>query len=291
MRPNGFACGLALSAFLVLLPSAAGFSSLSSGESPHEKITEEGAKAAGYPAGGLESLRRAVIAPDEAEFEWDPKAEQPKRIDADGSFRPEHHCDRVPPADSRDAFDATVAYVLAEIGLAVNESHADEPAQAVRHLGRALHAAQDCSSHSNAVDLGAAVEQAYPRAILGEEEPPEGLMLTGFLPGADDPEDPEGDPYPHGRFAKDSADANAEAKLRLPDNRTKYEVARAMAVATTQLVVERFLAQLGPDEVDRLADVEPPGGPLPDVDVPALPLAGTLAVLALLAATVRKRHR
>lgn len=262
-----------LAASLLGLPAVGAFSA-----KPHGGITEEGANRAGFPDEAIPALQAAVLAPDVADHEWDPEADDPRRMDADGSFRPEHHCDRVPPGGHAAAFDAAVAYVREKLDGAAAALRADDAEKAMERLGEALHAAQDCSSHSNAVDL--AVEADFPAMVLGDEPPPADLWLTGFEPGADDPESPEGDPYPHGRFAKDSADKNAESRLALPDGRTKYETARDLATATTELLLGRFLIEVGEEEAAALAGVEPVDGD----GVLGVPAVGAVPVLALLAA-------
>jgi hypothetical protein len=263
------------------VPTAAGFASLPPGTSPHDDITKLAAEQAGFPAGGVKALKAAVRAPDMDEMEFDPRSDKIARVDADGPYRAEHHCDRVPPAKDLEAFNATVAYIRSATAAAVNASRAGDAEVAIQNLGGALHAAQDCSSHSNAVDLGVAGE--YPRIVLGNGSAPAGLKLTGFLPGAEDTEMPPGDPYPHGDYNKDSAKSTPEAKLDLPDGRTKFEAARYMAVETSTLILQGFTAQLDGGQMAALGEVEAPKTdakdklPIPGVPMPLL--VGALGVL------------
>lgn len=277
--------GLAL---LLAIPTASAFASLPPDVSPHHDITEAGAERAGFPEGGIAALQAAVVAPDLHEMEWDPDTDHITRVDARGAFRAEHHCDRVPPAAHLDAFNATVAYIRAALAEATNASHAGDAEEAMEALGGALHAAQDCSSHSNAIDLG--LFATYPGLVLGDGPPPSGLWLTGFIPDGDDPEAPPGDPYAHGDFAKDSADGTPEASLEMADGRTKYAAAKAMAEDTTALLLERFLAGLSPAEVEALGNVEADASPLPKVGVPGVAPAAIPVLLGMVSLLVRGRR-
>lgn len=294
---------LTILAFLAASPVTA-FSSMPPGRSIHERITGDAAEAAGFPEQARDALRAAVIVPDLDEMEWDPDTDEPARVDARGAYRGEHHCDRVPPQGDAEAFDATAAFVQQRLEAAVNASRVGDPDGAVTRLGYALHAAQDCASHSDAVDLGLD-GAAFAALVLGDAgsggndgsagngangSAAGALRLTGFEPGTDDPEMPAGDPYPHGTYAKDSPDGTEEASLRLPDNRTKYEAARDLAQAVSEEILRRFLAELGPEELRTLATAEPTGDRTPKVDVPALPpLAAVLVSAALAVALARRR--
>lgn len=282
---------LALALTMAAVP-AAGFASQPSGKSPHETLTEATAEGAGFPPDGIAALKKAVIAPDLDEMDWDPRADSVARIDADGSYRADHHCDRVPPTRDVVAFNATVAFVASQVEAAIAASQAGDPDKAVELLGYALHAAQDCASHSNAVDVDVAA--TFPGMVLGDTPPPVGLKVTGFLPGADDPEKPDGDPYPHGEFAKDLANGTPEAKravaLTGAGNVTKYEAARALAEATSQELLVRFLARLDGEQVKGLAGVDvETDDKLPDLGTPGpAPWLTAMAVVAL-ALLVRRR--
>lgn len=253
---------------LAFATHALAFASLPPGRSPHDGITRDAAEAAGFPEDAILALQRGVRAPDLEEMEWDPDTGHFTRIDASGPYRGPHHCDRVPPADHAESFAATVAFVRHAAAEAGNASAAGDAEGAVRWLGAALHAAQDCASHSNVVDLGDVAMAAFPDAVVGKAPMPAGLWLTGFEPGADDPERPPGDPYPHGEYAKDAAGGNAEADARLPDDRTKYQAARAVAVATSEALLRDWLAGRSEAELAALAEAEG-GSALPRVGIPA----------------------
>jgi MYXO-CTERM domain-containing protein len=278
---------LAVAAALTLLPAAHAFSSIPPGRSPHERITVEAAEAAGFPGEATDDLRRAVVAPDFEEMELEPKADAPSRVDARAAYRAEHHCDRVPPAGDAEAFNATAAYVRSAMAEAWAWSAAGKPGDAVAWLGRALHAAQDCASHTDAVDRDQ--DDAFVAAALGKGPPLAGLRLTGFAPNTDDPETPKGDPYPHGAYAKDSADGTDESSARLPDNRTKYDAAYGLAVRISSELLSEWLAGIDAGQRARLAEAEHGGTPLPDVDVPSPPTGAAAAVLLALALATRRR--
>jgi hypothetical protein len=270
---------------LCFVPGAAAFESLPGG--PHDEITAGAAREAGLPEEVVPALVEAVRAVDLRESRLEPGREGLDRIDATEDYRPEHHCDRVPPADDRAAFQATADYVADRSAAALAAIQADDPDAAVSRMGEMLHAVQDCLSHSNAVDLED--PDAVVAAINGHAAPPEGLRLTGFQPGADDPEAPEGDAYPHGEYAKDASDKNDESRLPVAENETKFEAARTLAVKASILALQDILRHLEPGQVQRLADAQGAGQPIPRVGVPAPGVA--LALLALAASAVALRRR
>ena len=274
---------------VVALPAATAFSSLPPGRSIHERITDTAAERVGFPEGARDALRSASIVPDMDEMEWDPNTQHVQRVDARGPYRAEHHCDRVPGTSDPAALNATVQAVQGRLAAAATSSRSGDPDRAVLHLGYALHAVQDCASHSDAVDQGLD-GPGFAAVVLGESASPTSLRLTGFEPGGDDPERPAGDPYPHGTYAKDSPDGTEEAGQRLPDNRTKHEAARDLAESASEELLRRFLAELSPEELARLAAAQPAGDRTPKVDVPALPWPGVAAGLLLLAAAARPRR-
>lgn len=276
-------------ACLVLAPPAAAFESLPGG--PHDDITGAAARESGFPDPAVDALQEAVRAVDFRDNSLEPSAEKIDRIDASDSYRPEHHCDRVAPADDLTAFNATVAYVSERSAVALAAAKAEDGQAAVEALGQVLHAVQDCMSHSNAVDLED--PQAMVHAVNGHSAAPAGLKLTGFEPGAEDTERPEGDPYPHGDFAKDAPDKNDESKAVLADNRTKFEAAKDLAIDASILALQGVLAQLDPAQLAALAQVEDGGQPIPRVGVPAPPAVltlGALAVAAAWAVALARRH-
>ncbi|MEA3136172.1 MAG: hypothetical protein QOC71_453 [Thermoplasmata archaeon] len=269
---------------VVLVPLASAFDSIPGG--PHDDITKAAARNAGYPEAGIDALTEAVRAVDIRDNKLEPNAHKVGRIDATADYAPEHHCDRVPPAGDLDAFVATVEYIGQQRGVARNASAAGDAKGALASLGNALHAIEDCFSHSNAVDLddpGAVV-----RAVNGNGSAPGGLWLTGFLPGAEDTERPPGDAYPHGDFAKDGADKNDEAKAVLPDGRTKFEAARDLAEEAATVFLRGWVGNATSQELAALAELKASdGSPLPQWDIPAAPL-GVLALGIGLAAVGRR---
>jgi hypothetical protein len=281
---RALAAGLLL---LALAPVAGAFSSVPPGSSVHDDITAA-AKEAGFSDKATEALQQAVREPDYQESEIDPDGTDVARIDATDAYRAEHHCDRVPGTSDADAFNATMAYIHEQRDIAANKS-VTEPRQAIEALGRALHALQDCYSHSNIVDLPDQ-QEAY-RDLFFERGPPvAGLRLVSYEPGADDPERPGGDDYSHGAYAKDSDDKNDESKMDLPDGRTKFEAARDLARETTVEFLERFLLERTGEETAALMAVgeEDPGLP-DDANVPASSLTVAVGALAATAWTRRRR--
>lgn len=262
----------ALLAVALFLPGACAFGSSPGG--PHDDVTDAAARVAGFPEGGIDALVAAVRLPD-ADL-------------ATSDYDPAHHCDRVPPGSDEGAFNATVAYVRLQAGEARNASLGGDAPAAVEALGRALHALEDCFSHSNAVDLeepGVVVH-----AVVGEVPPPPGLRLTAFQPGDDDFDDPAGDDYTHADFAKDSADGNAESQAVMADNRTKFEAARDLATDAATLFLRGWLAERNPAELAPLGEVDAPGGGLLPRWSPApVGLALGLALLAI--ASVSRRSQ
>lgn len=267
----------ALLAAVLMLPGGAAFDSRPGG--PHDDITRAAARVAGFPAGGVDALVEAVRAPDAKELAG--------LVGFSGAYAPAHHCDRVPPATDGEAFNATVSYVRFEGDAARNASLAGDAPETVRALGRALHALEDCFSHSNAVDLPRPMDAVH--AAVGQLAPPAGLRLTSVDPGADDPMRPAGDNYTHADFAKDREGADNESALVLQDNRTKFEAARDLAIDAATLFLSDWLGQRNPAEIAPLGDVDAPaGGPLPRW-APA-PVGLALGVGLLAAAAVTRRR-
>lgn len=276
-RPATLLLALAAACALAVPAPASAFSSLPGG--PHDDITAGAARESGFPDGAIDDLVEAVRDVDIRDNALEPDADQIDRIDATADYRPEHHCDRVSDSTDADAFNATVAYVDERSQAAVAAVKAGDPGLSVRMLGEVLHAVQDCLSHSNAVDLPDPMLVAH--AVNGHAPAPAGLRLTSFQPGAEDPETPPGDDYPHSEFAKDSADKNDESEALLADGRTKFEAARDLAHAASMLALQDVLGQLDADDMEALEQAEGDGGqPIPRVGVPAPPATLTLAALA-----------
>lgn len=242
---------------LLVLPSGVAFGSVPPGDSAHDRITRDAATPLGWSGTGLKELQKAIVAPDVSGTSF--------KVDGDGvsleatdAYEPHYHCDRLAPTSHADAFSATTAYVRLERDLALQWSHGGQAERALDALGRALHAVQDCHSHSDVGEKDAAYQASFQAALLGVGPAPPGLRLTGFQPGADDPAAPPGDPYPHASYAKDGPDTNDDSKQVLPDGRTKFEAARALAVATTRMFLEDVMGRLNATEKAAIMDVPPP---------------------------------
>lgn len=278
------AAGLLL---LLLAPVAGAFASVPPGSSVHDDITAA-ATEAGFSDKATEALQQAVREPDYQESEIDPEGTDIDRIDATDAYRAEHHCDRMPGTSDGDAFNATMAYIQEQRAEAGQKS-ATDPDGAIAALGRALHALQDCYSHSNIVDL-TDQQQAYRESFFTGNGSVPGLRLVSYEPGADDPERPEGDDYSHGAYAKDSADKNDESKMELADGRTKFETARDLARETTVEFLERFLLERTGEETAGLMGVKEEDEGLPDdANVPGLSFLAAVAAVALVASAFRRR--
>lgn len=279
---------LAVAAALLAVPGAHAFASIQKGDSPHDEVTSVAAQA-GWPEAAVEALQAAVRQPDIDDLQEVEDGDGSERLDASVTYRPWHHCSRQPPGTDGDAFADTVAYVHEQRGLAENLSLLD-PAAAVRALGRALHALQDCFSHSNVVDLDAPAAVQLARALVHGGSAPDGLRLCSVLPHSADIERPPGDAYPHADFNKDDEETSAEAQALLPDGRSKYEAAHAAAATATREFLADFMGRLDANETQRLLAVrlqEHAGDGLRGI-----PSAGMLVLpaLAALAAVVRARR-
>ncbi len=275
---------------IVSLPAASAFDSVPPGSSVHDEVTAV-AGDAGWPAHAVEALQQAVREPDFQDSEVDPEGTDVGRIDATADYRPEHHCDRGPSATDEGAFDATVAYVAAQRADALAKARSGDPDGAVAALGRALHALQDCYSHSDVVD-SPSLQRAFEGALLhnGTAAQVGGpVRIVGYAPGEDDPEEPAGDPYPHKRFAKDSTDKNDEARAVMEGNVTKFEAAVSLARLATVAFVQEFTHELSSSERAAVLHVSEEDHGLPDdANVPA-PGWPALAVVAMAVAAMRRR--
>lgn len=279
---------VAVAAALLLAASPAlAFASIASGDAPHDEATAVAAEL-GWPKGAVELLQASVRQPDIDDLQPAPVEGDKERLDMSPLFRPWHHCDRVAPADDADAVNATIAYVAQERALA-RELVLLDPEAAVHALGRALHALQDCFSHSNVVDLPPEAQKALGDALVHNRTLTVRLRVCGVAPGALDIERPSGDAYPHADFNKDDKASSPEADLLMPDGRSKHEHAKALATNATRAFLADFMADLDALGSERLLGVKPPHPEKSDaLRIPA-PASGVL-VAALLAVAVTQRR-
>ena len=274
MRP-----AVALAAALLLLAAPAqAFRSLKDGGSPHDEITAV-AEELGWPEDAVEALQAAVRQPDIDDLEPAPIEGFKDRVDASPTFRPWHHCDRVPPQTDAEALNATRAYVAHERGLAKDLALLDPPA-AMRALGRALHALQDCFSHSDVVDLPPERQQDLVHAFVNASRQAPPLRLCGTQPGAPIIGQPPGDPYPHATCNKDDPKSSPEAEALMPDGRSKHEHARELATEATRAFLTDVMAGLEAEESRRLLAVDDDDPEDEAAGIPAPPAGLLLAALA-----------
>lgn len=274
----------AIAAFVLVVPSVQAFASIQRGDSPHDDITAV-AEEVGWPEDAVEALQAAVRQPDIDDLKTVKGEDGKSQIDASVTYAPWHHCTRQPPGGDAAALNATIAYIHEQRGIAENLSLLD-PAAAVRALGRALHALQDCFSHSDVVDLDAATAGRLTQALVHGGDAPD-LRLCGVLPHTDDMERPPGDPYSHADFNKDDPKASPEAKSELEDGRSKYEHAHELAANATAAFLTDFMARLDADETKRLLDVSREKTAREGLGIPG----PGLLVVPLLAVAVALRRR
>ncbi len=234
--------------FSVLFPTASAFESVPPGDSVHDHITADAATPLGWNSTSLPGLQKAVLAPDMSESKIKLKDGHVIVLDVTSAFEPSHHCDRLPPNPDDQVFAATSSYVRMQRDVALLMIHANQPDRAVAALGRALHALQDCYSHSDISEQEPGVQLAFQQALLNDTPAPAGLRVAGFQPGVKEPEMPVGDAYPHGLFAKDGPHSNADAEIRLPSGQTKFETAAALATTTSRMFLEDYLSRLNVTE-------------------------------------------
>jgi hypothetical protein len=279
--------GVTVAAALLLALSgpAAAFESHPAGGSEHDAITERAVAGLGLKEPAVRALQEGVRHVDSDEMKLDTSGKRVVKSDASFDYVPHHHCDRLPGATDAAAFEATARHVAAEQASALAFARSRSPERALRSLAYALHAVQDCHAHSNAVDLDPATQQQMVQALLEGGPAPAGVRLTGFEPGAEDAEAPEGDPYPHAQFAKDGDNATEEGAALLSDGRTKSQAARELAVAASRELVDRFLRQLTPEQREAVAGVTATQSPH------KVPAAGPLVALAVLACAAAARRR
>ncbi len=267
-----------LVALLLVLPATA-FTTLPPGSSPHDQITAEAAGPIGFQDQGLQALQQAVRRPDLDETTVKASGSRVLVLDASPSYQPSHHCDRAPPNTPAEAFAATAGFVQQQREEARQFAVSGHPDRAVRALGYALHAIQDCYSHSDIVDHDAATRHAFNLALLSSGPPPAGIQICAFQPGAPIAEMPEGDPYPHGLYNKDSENSTDDAGTMLPEGQTKYFAAKGMAINASATFLTSFMQGLTPDQRAAILAVSPtPLGAnfllLPEVNLLAILGAG-----------------
>lgn len=255
---------------------AQAFASIMPGSSPHDDITAVAGEL-GWSKAAVKQLQAAVRQPDIDDLRAAPTKEDKTRLDTSAVYQPWHHCDRVPPATDAGTVNATRAYIAQQRDLALNLSLLD-PVAATNALGRALHALQDCFSHTDIVDRPAGEQEAFVRFLLGGGQAP-AVRVCGVQPGAADIERPAGDPYPHADHNKDDTRSSPDAKATLPDGRSKHQAAKALATDATRSLLQDVLAQLDGDATARLLSVKAPAHinhliPAAPLQVPAAALLG-----------------
>ncbi len=202
----------------------------------HDEITDEGAAAARFPETRKAGLREAVRAPD-----WEETNKL--RLRPNERYAASHHFDRGPETSHAEAFAAGTEYVRGQMELAAVAIRAGDGEAMLQPLGRALHASQDFISHSNFIDLAPAEQEAVLAALWdAAAEAPETLKITAVDPAAAKPGLPPGEEFAHDAFAKDNPRKNDEAKALVGEH-TKFELARAAAVALTEDLLLRVLRQ------------------------------------------------
>lgn len=246
---------LCVTLLLVAAP-VAGFSSLPPGASPHDEVTREAANSVGYPDRGTPGLREAVRAPDLKEVEWKPEGGGFSAIGLRPEYRSSHHCDRLLPDEDAESLEATLIYIDEQRAAADQHMQAGDAEAAVEALGAALHAAQDCFSHSNVAELGPPAVERLRMAITADGSVPEGVRLVAVARGASPPGAPD-DPYDHDGHSKDAPDQNEVARSTSPGfTQSHYDLAHEGARLVTQDILQTFLAHLDDDQRAALADVD-----------------------------------
>lgn len=213
--------GIMVITFIVVTsrsPTAEAFDSYPVG-AQHDQITERAAKAVGLSKEKTAQLKKAVRAPDWDESSWDPGVWpwQWVAFSPNANYDASHHCDRGPGVSHAAAFVATARYINQKKQEAVDAAKANRQGDALKALGEALHALQDCKSHSNYVDLTIAERAAFEATLENPaaNPPPANLKITGYDPSASNPEAPPGDAYSHKDFAKDNPTKNAESQIKV----------------------------------------------------------------------------
>lgn len=245
-------------AFMVVLGSSpvAALESLPAGSSVHDEVTALAAAPLGFEGKGLEALQEAVRRPDLEETTVTEVDGKPA-LDATGDYVSAHHCDRPPGTPHAEAFQIAGQYVRMQRDLAVQMSHAGRPERALRLLGNALHALQDCFGHSNIVDLGPASQELFLQTLLHGGAAPEGLLITSFLPEGEPADDPAGDPYTHRNHAKDGPDSSPDASAPAMDGRSKFTATKELAAQATAQFLSGFLERLNPAQREAIRAQEP----------------------------------
>lgn len=283
---------LALVVLLALASPAQAFRSLPPGTSPHDEATARAGAAVGISGKAIEALQQAVRRPDVDEMTVKTDDDVIALVDASMDYEPAHHCDRAPPVTSADALAATGMYIRLQRETARQQLTAGHAERSLRALGNALHALQDCFSHSNVAEFDPQAQEVILQILLGsgDPSPPPSLMVCAFQPGLDTPEMPPGDPYPHGSFNKDGPDSTPDAKALIPDGRTKYEAAHALAAAASTAFLVSFLTNVTASQKAALMALEAEVSVEKTPAVGVGPLVAALAVAVGLAAA-RRLHR
>lgn len=253
-----------------VMPTATAFVSAPPGSSVHDEVTAFAATPLGFEGDSLAALQEAVRRPDLDEV----KVDGTEVYDAGADYEPSHHCDRMPPTSNEQSFNMTGIFVRLQRDQALQMSRAGHPERAVWFLGYALHALQDCHSHSNIVEKDEATQLAYRAALLEGGPMPFGVSLTGFQPGAEESDFPPGDNFPHGAFNLDDKDSTQEATALLPDGRTKHRAAQDLAVAASNELLSEFMANLTAEQRGQLFEATYTFSPK------HLPSSGPVAALA-----------
>ncbi|MHB8633449.1 MAG: DUF1761 domain-containing protein [Thermoplasmatota archaeon] len=275
MLPRHVASAVILDA-LLFVPPATGFAGPPPGSSPHDQITAEAAAPLGFNGHSLQALQQAVRLPDLDATKVKASGSRLYVPDASPSYPPSHSCDRAPPNSPADAFAAIAACAQRqreeERQFAVS-GHAD---RAVRALGNALHALQDCDSHSDVVDHGLAPRQAFDPALLTKGALRAGIKIGAFQRGAKIAEMPAGDSYPHGVHNQDAPNSTDDAARMLPEGQTKYFAAQGLAASASSTFLPSFMPGLTAEQQAAILATSPTS---PGANVPLLPEVKPLGIL------------
>ena len=158
------------------------------GGTGHDRATRDAARDSGLSRGTTHDLKMEVRHADLLELSIDLRFVRHRGLFGGRNtesllfpncrYDPAHHFDREPQTSTRDAYEAGRQFVMAKRAQAIAAAKQRRDADALRAMGRALHAIQDFYSHSNVVDLPLPTQHVLSDGLWNAGPFPEGVDLV-----------------------------------------------------------------------------------------------------------------
>ncbi len=223
---------------------------ISAPQNVHGAITQEAASSFSLSSHALKEIVEANYRQDKDEVSLDFTIGKSWFV-PNKNYMPAHHFDRNEGDTSMASFKRGAAFVREQQALASSKITSGDLNGALKSIGRACHSLQDLYSHSNYIDLTKS-DQAQTIVALwsGSHAPPTALLMTGYAKATG--KRIPGDTYSHEDHCKDGIISLGVKKIPQGESahmhasgKSKYEVARAFAVASTADLLRKIRTSAG----------------------------------------------